>query len=146
MDEIVVLTPVPLEHLESGLETCRARGLVAFGSQAFEFFERLDDEIGVGATILIYASHSDTSGPPAVTWEATFVEYLRSEQDPRRLRRLRPGSCREEDKAGYWAGYYVVAHLERLDEPVPIDSLSGVEGKRFARSFRPEGPLLASRG
>lgn len=140
-----MLTPVPLVHLESGLETCRLMGQVAFGSQAFEFFERLDDEIGVGATILIYASHSNTHGSPAATWEAKYVEYLRSERETRRLRRLRPGSCREEDKAGYWAGYYVVANLERRDEAIPIGSLSSVEGKRFAKSFRPEGPLLAVR-
>ena len=59
---VALLTPVPVEHLLDGVEVCRREGKVAFGSQAFETFTRLDDEAGPGTLVLIYASHS---GEPA---------------------------------------------------------------------------------
>jgi hypothetical protein len=42
MTDIALLAPVPLEHLEDGIDICRKQGKVAFGSRAWEIFRELD--------------------------------------------------------------------------------------------------------
>ena len=132
--EMAILTSVPLVHLEAGLEVCRREGKVAFGSQAWAVFEELDDHDGEGTPVLIYASHSGGDPRPVATWRATYLRYVRAKggAHPKRSR-YRPASCAGED-SGFWAGFYEVSDLTRLDEPdhVPVITL----GDACERSLR----------
>ncbi|MFC0304607.1 hypothetical protein ACFSTI_00385 [Rhizorhabdus histidinilytica] len=53
-----ILTPVPLEHLQSGQAMAAATGFVAFGSLKWERFRKVDALRGGGRVpVLIYPSH-----------------------------------------------------------------------------------------
>ncbi len=141
---IALLTPVPLEHLVDGREVCAQEGRVAFGSQAWEVFRELDREGGPGTLVLIYASHSGALGRPRVTWSASYHQYVESRggAHPERSR-IRPPST-ITDTVGYWAGFYELKRLELLseDEEIAIRNLSDRAGRRYARDFVPEGPMI----
>ena len=140
-----ILTPVPLEHLVDGAIVCRTRGTVLFGSQEHALFERLDDERASDLTVLIYASHAGAGGPFKATWRATYSGYHRFEElSARELRRHRPSSADTAEEARHWVGYYAVGALCELDNPVPLTSLTGKEGKALSPAFIPRGPLLVT--
>lgn len=57
--DIALLAPVPLVHLEDGVDVSERKGKVAYGSTAWEFFKKLDeDRGGLAVETFIYASHS----------------------------------------------------------------------------------------
>ncbi|MGI8757496.1 MAG: hypothetical protein ACR2MB_16890 [Acidimicrobiales bacterium] len=141
-----ILAPVPLVHLLDGAEVCDREGKVAFGSQAWSFFAHLDDHDGRGDPVLIYASHGD-GARPVVTWIATYLRYVHSKGGAHPDRdRYRPRSCLQEDREGFWAGFYEVANLRPLDarEVVPIGALGDANGRPYRKAFIPEGPTSVS--
>lgn len=141
-----ILTPVPLIHLHGGVEVCAREGKVAFGSQAWTFFTHLDDHDGLGDPVLIYASHADDPRP-VVTWIARYLRHVHSKGGAHPSRgRYRPASCREEDRQGYWAGFYEVADLRPLapEETIPIGTLGDADGNRYKKPFIPEGPTAVT--
>ena len=142
-----LLAPVPLEHLNDGVEVCRAQGKVAFGTRVWETFEDLRVEAGVGAPVLIYASHSADRLGSVVSWKACFCGWVPAvggghpDGD-----RYRPPSTQlgDEDRSGDWLGFWEVTDLRQLEsaERVPISSLRDRNGRKYRRAFVPEGPIL----
>jgi hypothetical protein len=145
--QVALLTPVPLEHLVDGADVCASEGRVAFGSQAWEVFRALDAEGGVGILVLIYASHAEPPVVARVTWAATYLRYVESRGGAHPDEsRVRPPSTVHggEDLERYWAGFYEVADLRRLDddEEVMVADLRDRRGWRYRRGFVPEGPII----
>ena len=138
-----LLAPVPYMHLESGVDVCAREGATIFGSDAWGLFE----ERGVeeGAPVYIYESLRQTPGTPKITWQATFIRYIRHEEMRRPEQRRRP-STTEGPQEGRWVGFWEVRDLRRLspDEEFPISDLAGEDGRPFAAAFVPHGPTPTS--
>ena len=66
---LALLTPVPVEHLHSGLEVCTREGRVAYGSNSGLCLAGLRHDLeGEECDVLFFASHEGVSGPAKVTW------------------------------------------------------------------------------
>lgn len=79
MGEFALLAPVPIEHLEAGIDICSGEAKVAFGSRAWEVFHELDRlRNGKPVSAYIHASMSDAGGSPIVTWHAKYIGHVES--------------------------------------------------------------------
>lgn len=146
---IGLLAPVPLDYLVDGVEVCRLQGKVAFGTRVWETFVDLKNEAGEGAPVLIYASHAKQNHGPVVTWTGRFARWVAAvggghpDGD-----RFRPPFTQlgDEDRSGYWLGFWEVTDLRELDanSRIPISSLHDRHGRKYGRGFIPEGPILVS--
>jgi hypothetical protein len=147
---IALLAPVPEEHLLSGADVCASQGEVAFGSRAWELFQRLDDLLaGQPCDCLIYASDSAKPvSPPTVTWKAQYIRQVASRNGahPAKMTFRPPSTERyEADNKGHWAIFWHVANLKPLsvDQRIKVSSLRGYEKpNRYLLNFIPEGPVL----
>jgi len=81
--DVALLAPVPEKYLKCGLDNCRDHGKVAFGSHAFETFYALEDTCkGLTVAVYIYASHAENSIGCQVSWRATYIGFIKSEDLP----------------------------------------------------------------
>jgi len=142
--DVALLAPVPLQHLESGLQICDADGFVVFGSDAgimlSEFRNLVDAEHP--ADILFYASHTPIKGVPAATFRGRFVDYdeAKGGRAKKEWQQFRPPSTASD---GTWMTFYRVTDLRALDAPVALSSLTKRGGKsKLATTFVPLGPLI----
>lgn len=145
VSEFALLTPVPVEHLTDGVETCTREGTVAFGSDAWQLFESADFPLDPGDDVLIYASHTGEPAIPRITWRAQFGRYQRTEQyRGMELRRIRPPSTRPEDAETPWAGFSELTGLRQLDgdEALPILGMLDQHGRPYRSAFIPRGPII----
>lgn len=148
MSDFALLTPVPLEHLPSALETCLREGKVAFGSRAGLVFAELENRTeGASVDVLIYAS-GGLSGPPSVTWTARYLRTVGAKNGahPEGMT-FRPASTQQYalDNHGHWLIFWEVAGLRRLEDhqKLPIGKLFGADrASAFKPTFRPEGPII----
>lgn len=143
-----LLTPVPIDHLRDGAEVCARQGKIAFGSQAREVLTKFEDLGGVGSPVLIYPSHNPELLGPTVSWVGTYHDYVESRGGAHPKRdQFRPPSCHEEDRTGYWAGFYELSDLIELEpsEHMPISALRTSAGAAFKSNFIPEGPTIITR-
>ncbi len=146
---VALLAPVPLAHLTDGAVVAEEKGKVAFGSRAWEVFQRLDGlRDGLPVDVWIYASHAHVGGAPKATWRARYVGHVLAKfgAHPEGAK-FRPPSTTDggEDKANHWAIFWEVENLRELgpDEAVPVTGFQGLDRKsRYAKMFVPEGPLL----
>ena len=139
---LALLAPVPEGLLEQGLKVSAKKGKVAFGSRDWELFRELDDDRdGLPVDVFIYASHGDTNDK-VVSWQGRYVGYVEGvdgrHPDGRRYR----SSLALEDGSGYWAVFWEVEGLERV-EPISIGDLRGRRAtKNYGSAFVPEGPII----
>lgn len=101
--------------------------------------------------MLIYASHATEQNPgPVVSWTARFAGWVSAtiagghpEGDLYRPPSTTQGN---EDRSGYWLGFWEVTDLHRLpaDEHIPVARLHDRKGRAHRRDFVPEGPILLS--
>ena len=142
--DVALLTPVPYEHLVSGLQTCSREGFVSYGTDAAMVLAELMSLIDPDhpADILIYASHTSGGGPPRATFRARFVSFDGAIGG--RVKAAWAG-YRPETTAtdGSWTGFYLVRDLRELELPVPISALrkQGNKGK-LSKTFVPQGPII----
>jgi hypothetical protein len=142
--DVALLTPVPKQHLESGLERCAETGFVAFGTDSgmvlSEF--RLAVDPDHPADILFYASETSKGGPPAATYRGRFAGYDGAVDG--RAKKVwaqhRPPTTQHD---GAWQSFYLVSNLRKLEIPIPLTTLTkhGNKGK-LAKTFVPLGPLI----
>ena len=140
---LALLTPVPADHLLSGLEVCAREGRVAFGSNnGLRLAELRHDLEGEECDVLFFASQEGLSGPTKVTWVGRF-KGLREPRNGRHPEheRLRPLTT---DGDGAWMIFYEVSDLRKLGpgEAIPIASLKSSTGKKLSATYIPEGPLI----
>ena len=147
-NKIGLLAPVPIEHLDSGFDVCAEEGKVAFGSRAWDVFEKLDGlRNSLPVEVFIYASWSDKE-IRAATWHGLYVGHVRSDlgAHPAGMKfRPRTTEQYETDNAGYWAVFWEVTDLRRLPEDryIPTGRFTG-HGRRkpYRDNIAPEGPLI----
>lgn len=142
--KVALLAPVPLEHLESGKNTCASEGKVAFGSMAWEVFRRLDVlRENQRVQVLIYASYDKPIVPFRVSWQAFYTGHCESidGKHPDGMK-YRPASTSTDTDD--WAVFWEVEKLQIIEGHHPlISSLSGFGNTRhYQKTFRPEGPIL----
>lgn len=142
--DIALLTPVPLQHLESGLAKCRQTGLVVYGTEATivlsDFAKSVED--GSSADIFFYASEGRAVGPPVVTYRGRFEDYrgARAGRADKEWSRHRPDSTSSD---GAWQSFYAVSDLRKLEEPIPISQFSKRNtATTLSRTFYPRGPII----
>src|SRR5258707_1180038 len=123
---IALLAPVPLIHLESGWEKLqreRADGLMAFGSQKFELFRRLDKERNHRPVdVYIYASHADGHRDFEVTWHAYYVNSVECDGGvhPHGMEYRPATTITDTDFGVFWE----VRGLRRIEKPIPLTRYS----------------------
>jgi hypothetical protein len=142
--DVALLTPVPSQHLESGLSVCTETGFVAFGTGSgmvlSEF--RLAVDKGHPADTLFYASESSRVGPAAATYRGRFAGYdgAVSGRAKKHWANHRPPTTEHD---GAWQSFYLVSDLRKLDTPIVLTTLTklGAAGK-LSKAFIPLGPLI----
>ena len=142
-EAVALLAPVPHMHLDSGLDVCRTKGSVIFGSDRWGLFE--DRGVAPGAPVYIYASLLHAKGQPLVTWQAEYVRYIRHEEMHGAETQRRPPTT-EAETEGTFVGYWEVRNLRRLepDEAFPITDLTPEDSAHFSQVFVPHGPVAVA--
>lgn len=150
MASIALLAPVPLEHLEAGEATCQREGLVAFGSRAWDTFDKLDKlRSGDPVQVFIYASHCHPEHRLAATWTGEYTGYVCAKNGKHPEPRYRPPSTQTEDAlfdlASSWLLFWHVQSLSQLphDKHISFDQFVSHQTKaHYRRDFVPEAPLI----
>jgi len=145
-----ILAPVPLQHLESGLDICSKEGSVAFGTRKWEFFRDLDEKRdGQPVAALIYPSH-DEDLPAKLTFIVSwFGWYVRSVDSRRGFHpdgmKYRPPTTEITDNKDNWATFWHVEGLRELPrvKQLPIGRIQGIRGG-WRKNAPPRGPELVT--
>src|SRR3954447_2280921 len=99
-------------HLTRAVKDGIAESGILFGSNDWQLFES-GGGVSPGAPVYIYASiSSEPARPFMVSWQATFVRYVRHEEMHSSDEQRRPTSTQETDEP--WGGYWEVRDLHRL--------------------------------
>ena len=152
--DFAILAPVPEEHLESGLEVVENEDFVAYGSQQWELFPQVDklrsDE---PVPVLIYPSYEEDKASVSyvIKWVGWYVGHVRSDmgRHPEGMKH-RPETALNyaADISGYWAVFWHVAKLRKLEEEeyCAISSLQSEKtGKYWKAGSAPRGPEIVHR-
>lgn len=150
---VSLLTPVPMEHLRSGIDNITTAGKVAFGSMNFGVFRKLDElRSGDDALVLIYASDSVEMGLGAVvSWVGRYTSHVESRRGAHPHGKMfRPETTFKypDDNKGWWAVFYELVELYELGEDLRIkikDLQSLDKNKPYGKPFIPEGPIIVQR-
>lgn len=138
---IALLAPVPRCHLESALETETPEMRSAFGTRAWELFNKLDQRrAGLPVDVYIYESYSEDSFDGRATWRARYVHL---EPDRDKARSYRPKSTESDTFEG--EVYWIVEGLRRMqpNEYIPVADFTAFgHSKAYGKSFPPHRPLL----
>ena len=148
---IGILTPVPVVHLKSALDTCAAVGRVAFGSNAWKLLQQADEKYGEGIPVLMYPTHHHgdpdrLSDPGYVNFRGVFHGITMAHGGKHPDPTIRPRTTIEEathDTA--WAMFWEVSDLVHLtkEDRIAITDLTAEGGhKPFVKGFVPLGPML----
>ena len=141
--DIVLLAPVPYQHLVSGLITCEREGKVAFGTNSTAPLELEVNLKGGSCPVLIFASETPFAGPPRVSWAAQFIRCSHAKRGRHEHgETYRPATTVTD---GDWALFWEVSDLHPLtgEDALPISSLRPAGKKtKYAKIFVPHGPLL----
>jgi len=148
---ISILTPVPAVHLKSALETCSRAGRVAFGSDAWQLFQKVSDEYGEGLPVLIYPTHhhgdpDNLCAPGYANFRGVYhgMTWPHAGKHPNPT--IRPRTTIEgpsPDSA--WAMFWEVSDLMllgKLDRVAITDLTAEARSKVLRKGFVPYGPML----
>jgi len=144
---VALLAPVPLEHLESGEIVCHEHEKVAYGSNAWEVFAKLDELRNcLKVHTFIYASGTDSPIGLKASWQAVYIGYLDCKKVTAAYEaQYRPPTTRQylEDNRFGWTLFWELESLKRLDDLISIHHFRGLDMKLpFNLDFIPEGPIL----
>jgi len=149
--DFALLAPVPLEHLQSGLEVSELKGFVAFGTRKWELLRKLDEMRG-GAPIpvLIYPSHEDVPARESflVCWFGWYVGNVDSASGQHPLGMShRPSTTAQYpgDNQGHWAAFWHVEGLRELpkEKCLPIGKIGTIKSG-WRKNAPPRGPELVA--
>lgn len=146
-----LLAPVPLEHLQSGLEVAAHEPFVAFGTRKWELLRKLDEMRGEApVATLIYPSHEDAEASTAlrVSWFGWYVGHVDSRggahPDGMRYRPTTTANYQADNK-GHWAAFWHVVGLRQLQptKQINIGKIQGFKGG-WRKDAPPRGPELVT--
>ena len=137
-----LLAPVPAIFMRSAMNTCAERGTVAFGTNAFEVFAKLDEQYGEGMPVLICPTgqHGDPDRVCTPGFASFRAVYRRTQQAWRGKHptpAFRPAATVEGDQQdSTWAVFWEVSSLIQLPiaNRIPVAKLTA-EGKKRALPF-----------
>ncbi|MDE2517717.1 MAG: hypothetical protein KGL12_16950 [Rhodospirillales bacterium] len=146
-----ILAPVPLEHLESGVEIADRTGFVAFGSRKWQMFREVEElRDGAQIPVLIYPSHE---GLPAknsfiVSWVGWYIGCKESDsgKHPEDMAHRPPTTGQyATDNHGHWAVFWHVRALQKLPakQHLPISAIQTVKGG-WRKNAPPRGPEMVA--
>lgn len=143
---LALLAPVPVGLLDEGLDVCRKKGKVAFGSRAWGFFREIDAEREeLAVETFIYASHTHVRDL-SVTWHARYIGHVEGVNGLHPEGRKYRSNLALADGDAWWAVFWEVEGLERLETPIPIAELCAyATGEPYGKGFVPEGPMKIER-
>jgi hypothetical protein len=136
---VALLAPVPLDILESALQTDTPDGQMAFATMDWQLFNELEKtRSGLPVDAFIYASHPDGSLEGKATWRA---RYIRLEPEKHRAEPYRPTLALQGDN---WKGevYWIVERLRRTENSEHVSVADFTAFKPYGKSFPPHRPLL----
>jgi hypothetical protein len=146
-----ILAPVPATILRSAEDTCAAVGRVAFGSEAWEVFNRADLEYGTGLAVLIYPTQhygdpNQLCDPGYACFRAVYLgtKPSRAGRHPDPSARP-PATIHGPDADTAWPLFWEVSNLVPLSkrDRVAIVSLTAERQKKpLGNGFVPHGPML----
>ncbi len=149
---IGLLAPVPAQFLKSALDICAAEGLVAFGTNAWEVFAKVDEEYGSGIPVLIYATHFQGTpdklfSPGKAGFRAVYKRVQPATKGGKHPKpSLRPVQTIHGAGADTgWTAFWEITDLVQLAEKdrVPITALTAEGQKKpLLNGFVPKGPML----
>lgn len=149
--EIAILAPIPLEHLESGKTIDETTGFVAFGTNKWELFQKIDSLKGHARTaVLIYPSWGtelvDTGFK--VSWFGWYHGHTHSKggAHPDGLTHRPPTtSSYPKDNAGHWAAFWHIKRLRRLpkEKQISISKIATIKDG-WRKNAPPHGPELVA--
>ena len=142
--DVCLITPVPLQHLRSGVMVCEQTGLVVFGTESgmvlTEFSAIVDADHP--ADVLFYASEDPRSGPPVAKFRGRFDGY-RGARAGKADKEWAPHRPPTTETDGAWSSFYAVSALRELDTPIVLTTLSKRDGKgKLGSTFYPQGPVI----
>ena len=146
-----ILAPVPANILKSAQQTCAAADRVAFGSNAWEVFNKTSLEYGSGLPVLIYPTqhYGDPDrlcDPGYITFRATYLGTKLAQGGKHPDPAVRPSITLEGLEADTpWAMFWEVADLVQLskEDRIAITSLTAESQKKpLMKGFVPHGPML----
>lgn len=144
-----LLVPIPEEHLIAGLDVCHREGKVAYGSRAFEVFEKADALRGdASLDVFIYPSWGSKFGPPKARWYGVYTGHVHSASGAHPAgMKFRPDTTAKypDDNQGFWAVFFELTALRELskDETLAMSRFRGFgTGNNLVSSFIPRGPIL----
>ncbi len=144
---LALLAPVPARHLQSSLEVCQREGKVAFGSNAFEVFSKLDIEhAGQPVPVYFYASHEEDV-KLVISWQGIYTGYRNREGIPYSERnRFRPPTTYQppQPDTDDWGIYWEVTDLAEIPEGsghLPLSKIFAYKSRKGI-NYIPRGPVL----
>ena len=151
--DVALLAPVPAILMRSAIDICATKGTVAFGTNAFEVFAKLDEQYGEGVPVLIYPTgqHGDPDGvcsPGSASFRAVYRRTQQAWRGKHPAPELRPATTIGGDQQDTnWALFWEITslvHLSKADR-IPITKLTA-EGKKktLPFGFVLHGPTLVT--
>jgi hypothetical protein len=142
-----ILAPVPAILLKSATETCAAVGRVAFGTEAWEFFAKVNEEYGQGLPVLIYPTprYGDPDklcDPGKVAFCGVYLGLTPARAGKHPNPAVRPSATINDTG---WTCFWEVSDLVHIpkQDRVTITSLTAeVQRKPLSIGFVPHGPML----
>jgi hypothetical protein len=130
LQHFAVLAPIPLEHLESGKPIAESTGYVAFGTNNWKLFQKLDTmRDGARVAVLIYPSWDDETVDkgPRVSWFGWYEGQTPSKggAHPDGMTHRPPSTSAE-----HWAAFWHVSGLRQLPQAkqLPISKIETIKG------------------
>jgi hypothetical protein len=129
------------------VEACEREGRVAFGTNAFEFFMKLEREDRPELAVVIQPTlrYGDPDNYGKLTFQGTYIGFVMA--DNRGLHpnpAVRPGivfDSRDPDTAAI--GFWEVKNLHVLPARIAAETMTAAGKKtHLPRDFVPHGPLL----
>jgi hypothetical protein len=146
-----ILAPVPHEHLESGVSISEAMEFVAFGTNKWELFLKIDSmRDGAPIPALIYPSWGKETASTnlKVSWFGWYIGHTNSKggAHPDGMAHRPPSTERyRADNTGHWAVFWHVSRLRRLPpgQCIPINEIETIKGG-WRKNAPPRGPELVA--
>lgn len=82
---VAILAPVPAELIQSAIGVCADHGRVAFGTNAFDVFSKVEEDYGVALPVLIYPTvhYGDPDKVSRPGYACFHARFLRLKQADR---------------------------------------------------------------
>ena len=130
-----ILAPIPKEHIECAY-TMRDKDFICFGSDNFEFFEK----VRPGTKVYIYVSKSHGEIGYIAEYHSTTKDVSKMKEYNRNGHRP-PSTINDSACACYW----MINRIEKLERPMKISDFQSAKTRKSLKStYTPRTAILVS--